>query len=409
MLESLNLLYVSFLAFSKANPVVAGLIGLWGLTILTLIFRTIPYKIFNFIWGQTTTTLSLNSRDDIYYAFLEWVTENKMHSFVRTLNFNNKRWGYGIPIISIGYGTTFFFFDRRLFLVKRSKIEANATSDVKEEIHIILFGRNHNIFYKLFDLIVDSQNKDNFTKIYTWNFKDKNWKLLLYQYKRKLDTVILPFKTKNSIIKHIENFFNDKDWYLNNGIPYRTGILLSGPPGTGKTSLIKALCSEYDKDLYLLSLNFVTDESLRDAISQVPNTAILAIEDIDVAGIENRKKDKIDKPEDLNILTLSGVLNAIDGAASSEDRILVATANSPENLDKALLREGRFDIKEELGYLTDETMRRYLNRFYDFDFSNWSVKEKIAPCLVQKLVFDNRYDPLPVLEKIAYEHSPKTS
>ena len=154
--------------------------------------------------------------------------------------------------------------------------------------------------------------------------------------------------------------------------------MLSGPPGTGKTSLVKALCSYYNKDLYIVNLINMNDNILRDALSSVPEGAIVVIEDIDAGGIGiTREVGTIAAgPGETEFMgtTLSGVLNAIDGVASGEGRILIATTNHIENLDQALIREGRFDLKASIGYMTDETYREYLGRFYDVDFSGYSVK-----------------------------------
>lgn len=98
------------------------------------------------------------------------------------------------------------------------------------------------------------------------------------------------------------------------------------------------------------------------------------------------------------------MLNAIDGFASAEGRILVATTNVPSSLDAALTREGRFDLKLHIGYMENESFQEYLKRFYpNFqDLEKWHIKDSVAPCKVQALVFQNKDNPLPVLEAVAY-------
>jgi len=63
-------------------------------------------------------------------------------------------------------------------------------------------------------------------------------------------------------------------------------------------------------------------------------------------------------------ITLSGFLNALDGVVASEDRIVFMTTNHPERLDSALLRPGRVDVKEYLGYATHYQLKQMFLRFY---------------------------------------------
>ena len=153
----------------------------------------------------------------------------------------------------------------------------------------------------------------------------------------------------------------------------------------------------------------MSDNLLRDALSSVPEGAIVVIEDIDAGGVGVTREVDIASPgageTEVMGVTLSGVLNAIDGVASGEGRILIATTNHIENLDWALIREGRFDFKAKIGYMTDETYREYLGRFYNVDFSGYHVRPNLAPCTLQKLVFDNRENPKKVLEETALVES----
>jgi chaperone BCS1 len=279
---------------------------------------------------------------------------------------------------------------------------------------LTLLGRNKNIFNTLFSTIKEFNTGETpYTNIY--QYKDKMWQELTKNYKRKLNTVAIEKDKRDLLVGYIDGFTKDKSWYIENGVPWKTGILLSGPPGTGKTSLIKALCAHYNRPIYIINLAAISDDGLRDALSSVPEGSIVALEDIDAAGIgsprtsatpSNQNDTKSAQGPSLsmegsfNILTLSGVLNAIDGVASGEGRILIATTNHPEMLDPALVREGRFDLKVEIGYMNDETYFDYLKRFYPtFNFVGYHVLPNIAPCLVQKLVFENKNNPEKVLKQ----------
>ena len=114
-------------------------------------------------------------------------------------------------------------------------------------------------------------------------------------------------------------------------------------------------------DIAILSLanSSLDDDDLCQLLSNCPVNSIVLIEDIDCVFVERKATE--DKP---NKLTFSGLLNAIDGVAAGEGRILFATTNHIERLDPALIRPGRIDRKELLGYADREQLRRLFVRFF---------------------------------------------
>lgn len=156
------------------------------------------------------------------------------------------------------------------------------------------------------------------------------------------------------LVSDLEEWRASASWYAARGIPYRRGYLLHGPPGCGKTSFIVALAGHLDLDICLLSLSDdgLTDDRLSHALSVLPPKCIVLLEDIDAAF--NRAGS----------LTFSGLLNTLDGAASSEDRVVFMTTNHLQRLDAALIRPGRVDVVEEIGLATEEQIERLFRRFY---------------------------------------------
>ena len=432
-----NALYNIMISISKQSPVLAGVISLWGLGMITFIFLRIPKRIYYWIKRQLTTDLDLNNQDDIYYLFLQWLASHKMHTFVRTFNLSHKNyWGYGKAFMTYGYGYSIFLFHGWPIFINRAKVEASATIHSKETICLTVLGRNTKLLTRLFDEIkTETEDDETFT---AYNYRDNNWCRFATVPNRSFKTLSLPRVTKDALLKHLDDFTKEKDWYVKNGIPYKTGIILHGPPGTGKTSVVSCICSDLKKNCYILNLNSLTDNTLKQAFSSVPSGGVILLEDIDTVFSKRNHRKRLRKRskqteqpvtpgpptepgqpttsgsdiENLFMggLTLAGLLNALDGIACGSDRIVFATTNFYERLDDALIREGRFDLTLNITYMTDETMRDYMCRLYPnlprAIVNNWHVKVDIAPCKVQQLVFENRSNPYVVLNKIATSKVP---
>lgn len=196
---------------------------------------------------------------------------------------------------------------------------------------------------------------------------------------RKLAGVVMEKAKKDPLVSDIEYYLTSActKYYQNRGIPYRRGYLAFGPPGTGKTSMALALASHFKLPIYLLRMSDpgLNDKTLEGLFSILPRRCILLLEDVDSAGLQREnmaeatdfnssKKAKKGKSSAKKSLTLSGLLNAFDGPASDDGRILFMTSNSPDTLDAALVRPGRCDVKILLGYASPEVIETTFSRIY---------------------------------------------
>lgn len=186
--------------------------------------------------------------------------------------------------------------------------------------------------------------------------------------KRPLDSVILAGGLAGRLMADLREFLASGPWYLERGLPYRRGYLLHGPPGTGKSSLVQGIASELDYSICLLSLadGSLTDDRLNHLLNALPSRSILLLEDVDAAAIQGRwTADSTSANQIANRVTLSGLLNALDGVAAAEERIIFLTTNHPERLDPALVRPGRIDMILKIG-LAEEVgqLEQMFSRFY---------------------------------------------
>ena len=187
------------------------------------------------------------------------------------------------------------------------------------------------------------------------------WSVAQAKKPRLLDTLILDKSISKELIDDARTFLESKKWYEEMGIPHRRGYLLHGPPGCGKTSLCQVLAGLLKLDICILSLSdrFMTDTSLSNLLLNAPLRSIILLEDIDSIFTQRKKN-----PDFSSRLTFSGLLNAIDGVSSQEGRITIMTTNCIDDLDPALLRPGRCDIKVLISNASSEQLAAMFIRFF---------------------------------------------
>ena len=172
-----------------------------------------------------------------------------------------------------------------------------------------------------------------------------------------LDLLAMP-EDVTAWIKDIRRWLKSENWYREHCIPWRKGIGLGGWPGTGKTSLIRAVSEDLDMPLFSYDLRTLRNSEMvaewRYMLSQTPCVAL--IEDID-AVFHGRKN-----VTGHSSLSFDCLLNCIDGVRRSDGVLLAVTTNHVKTLDAALMRNGRLDKFITLGPLDKECCRKIAER-----------------------------------------------
>lgn len=239
------------------------------------------------------------------------------------------------------------------------------------------------------------------------------WSRINSRPSRPISTVALDHADKAHLVNDINEFLHPATprWYAARGIPYRRGYLFHGPTGTGKSSLSFALAGLFGLEIHVVSLlePSLTETVLTQLFDNLPRRCIVLLEDIDTAGLtRDVKSDSAQEAEGKQTLnshregekltatdivrairaaddgdkrgdnankgiSLSGLLNAIDGVASHEGRVLIMTTNHPEKLDSALIRPGRVDMQIAFTLATRQQVQAIFLRMYTVDEDDAAV------------------------------------
>lgn len=269
--------------------------------------------------------------------------------------------------------------------------------------------------------------------------------LLLNKNRRKIISVVMKDNKNLEIKKTLDHFIQREEWYNTHGIPYKKVFLFYGPAGTGKSSMIKAISNELQRHIHYLNLSLVTnDNELNNLMANINfKEKILVIEDIDsqVPVVCKRFKTVESEPTyykcnsdpsgviaygnlmntierynegergNRSQLTLSNILNQIDGQYNNYGMILVITTNYPENLEESLIRDRRIDEKILFDYCDFLQIINMFNNFYDTDttiintIKNTILKiylkiYNVAPCNVEHSMQKYYSDPLKAIEDL---------
>lgn len=157
-----------------------------------------------------------------------------------------------------------------------------------------------------------------------------------------------PSKAAQAVINEVKKWYACGEFYENQNIPWRTGILLFGPPGNGKTSFIRHLARELRTKVFVVDLASCrknADFAELMVKAEGNKVKILVFEDFD--SVFNGRENLTATNNETGV-TFDCLLNYIDGVKSKTGTITIISTNKPEMMDEALIRPGRVDYRLEL-------------------------------------------------------------
>lgn len=218
---------------------------------------------------------------------------------------------------------------------------------------------------------------------------------------QSINNVILKPETKSTIVSGLLTWKKSVEWYKNNSLVHKIGILLYGDPGCGKSTIIRSIATMLDNATIIMPNINDIGESVRDIIEvrkNIDGVLIVVLEDFDML-FYNRADESLEI--DMNSGSNSKKNNQnlafqlLDGLYSTEDTIYIATTNHIDRLDPAMIRHGRFDIQEKIDGFDEPLTMKFLQHFgYDEKFFTEYIKDKfeypIQPAKLQAFIMEYR-------------------
>ena len=386
------------------NEFFAGGFALGAIGVVLAAAREWPRHALRLLRRHFTTSMDVDNRTPLFRLFTKWLNEHpysrKCSLLAATTDYDDD----GTPrlLMTPGRGGHLFWYKGQpVWLYRKMDRDQSTRSEYGkmeplETMTLRKLGRDRKLFGQMMEEAVKASSQDvDKTAIHIFSPECQDWRELDRRPSRRLSSVVLDNNLEFDLLKDIESFHNSREWYTSRGIPWRRGYLLYGPPGTGKTSLISALAGELNKDVCILNVSSqrLNDEGLYELMVDSPRNSILLLEDVDAAFLKRKGKNNSSG------VTFSGLLNALDGIAAQEGRVVFMTTNHVDRLDPALIRPGRADIRLHIGFATRDQLRRLFEKFYPGEnnlaecFAAALPDGKVSPCVVQEHFLKYRDDP----------------
>lgn len=384
-----------------SNQIFAGVAGGALVTGGLYQLRALPGRAWSLFVDQFTNTLSVHSDQDAFRQIDLWLSRHPSARNSRRLALT-EWWNHAAMApefeLTPGEGPHLLWEGRQPVFVSRQSNDAptNGSAPIggggarKQTITLTTWGRSRALLQSILTASRNVQDRD-VVPISVWS--GYGYEMIERRDRRPMESIFLAADLRERILDDALTFLARKAWYKHRALPHRRGYLFEGPPGTGKSSMAFALAGELKKAIYIINPSVVADDNaLQGAINQAGSGVVL-IEDIDAIDAGRSRKPRVAKGSpamqtgsvapaaaERTGISMSGLLNAIDGVAARDGRILIITTNHAERLDPALIRPGRVDMRCRFEPAGEAEARAMFRRFFP-DEDEAPFIERIAAAL----------------------------
>lgn len=350
--------------------------------------------------GRLYTVLEVRQRDQLYQWLMDWlaaqreVHEHGTRVFAEVHPEFHKQSKTAkhlrVRFLPIDDGSVYcFVFCGALIWVSHHNVDKPTVTQGKGmhlsfselRLRITVLGRSKNAVNALFQAAFEHNKAwlGGRTEIFVAQPHEQaehsHWRRLEPRRNRPLRTVVAASGPgPDALLADMKEFFNSEAWYAERGVPYRRGYLFHGPPGCGKTSFVTAAAGALDCPIYILNLAepSLSDLALLKLVTDAPPQSMLLMEDVDAAfhavlGKGGNQPSARQNQRDglhMGLLTFSGLLNALDGVAGQEGKLVIMTTNYPDELDEALVRPGRVDLRAQFHHASGVAIQEIFCNFF---------------------------------------------
>jgi chaperone BCS1 len=396
----------------SGNQFMSGGLVLMATGAVMAVLRNVPVELYNWLMRRLFLDITIKANDDSFEWVEIWLAKHKYSEErardLKVLTTRQGRRTEAMPTIFFApaEGRHWIWWRGHFLSVYRGKEDPGGDSHAggrpsmssgiqpKEYFCVSILTRNRALMSEMMQDAYLAAHPESENKIYIRQARWGDWTRNMERRPRSLESVVMRAGLMEGLLEDVKDFLSRAEWYHEMGIPHRRGYLLEGPPGNGKSSAVIAIASAMKLDICIISLGGVgmDDQSLASSFSEVPPESIVLLEDIDCVFRERKKGE-----DQGGGVTFSGLLNAIDGVVASEGRILFLTSNHADQLDPALIRPGRCDVRLTIDNADPDQAERLFARFFPgkpaMGKRFGAVAQGQSVATLQGVLLKNRTDP----------------